>query len=66
MINRRYINRITKLEDAQGNTILDHGEIETELVNYYKEIILEPPIDRTPTINCVTQHIIALITPEKN
>jgi hypothetical protein len=28
MIHRRFINRITKLEDNQGNTILTHREIE--------------------------------------
>jgi hypothetical protein len=39
MIQRHYINRITKLEDSQGNTLLDHGDIEEELVTYYKEIL---------------------------
>jgi hypothetical protein len=28
MVHRRYINRITKLEDAQGNHIMDHAGIE--------------------------------------
>jgi hypothetical protein len=66
MIHRRFINHITKLEDAQGNIILNHEEIEIELVNYYKELLSEPPIDRTPTINHITQHIPSLITPEQN
>jgi hypothetical protein len=51
MVHRRYINHITKLEDAQGNPILDHEGIETELISYYKDLLSEPPIDRTPTIN---------------
>jgi hypothetical protein len=66
MVHRRYINRITKLEDEQGNPILDHDGLEVELVRYYKDILSEPPIDRTPTINRVIQHIPTLIMPEQN
>jgi len=66
MVHRRYINPITNLEDAQGNPILDHEELETELVRYYKEILSEPPIGRTLTINRVTQHILSHITPKQN
>jgi hypothetical protein len=66
MIHRCFINRITKLEDAQGNTILNHDEIASELVNYYKNLLSEPDIDRTPAINHITQHIPSLITPEQN
>jgi hypothetical protein len=66
MIHRRYINHITKLEDSQGNTLLDHADIEEELVTYYKELLSEPPFDRTPAICRITQHIPTLITPEKN
>jgi hypothetical protein len=66
MIHRCFINHITKLEDAHGKHILNHDEISSELVNYYKNILSETDIDKTLTINHITQHIPALITPEQN
>jgi hypothetical protein len=66
MIHRCYINRITKLENSQGNTLLDHADIEEDLVTYYKELLSEPPVDRMLAIRKVTQHIPALITLEQN
>jgi hypothetical protein len=66
MVHRRYINRITKLEDAQGNQILDHAGIESELISYYKDLLSEPIMDRTQAINKITQHIPSLIMLEHN
>jgi len=66
MIHRHCINRIKKLEDSRGNTLLDHADIEEDLVTYYKELLSEPPFDRTPSIHRITQHIPTLITHEKN
>jgi len=66
MIHKHFVNRITKLEDAQGNNILTHDEIAYELVNYYKNLLSELAIDRTPVINHITQHIPFLITSENN
>jgi hypothetical protein len=51
MMHRRYVNHITKLEYDQGNPIMDHEGIETELVNYYKDLLSESLLDRTPAIN---------------
>jgi hypothetical protein len=45
MVHIRYINHITMLEEAHGNTILDHGGLEIELVNFYKELLSKPQID---------------------
>jgi hypothetical protein len=45
MVHRCYINRITQLEDAQGNPILDHASIEG-MVNYYKDLLSEPIRDK--------------------
>jgi len=59
MIHMRYINSNMKLED-------NHRGMETKLVNYYKNLLLEPIPDRSPTINKVTRHIPTLITQEKN
>jgi hypothetical protein len=66
MVHRRYINRITQLEDTQGNPILDHASIEVELVNYYKDLLSEPLRDRMSAISKITWHIPSLITKEHN
>jgi hypothetical protein len=66
MIHKRHINHIKRLEYEHNNSILDHEGIETELLRYYKELLSEPPIEKTPPINRVTQHITTLITPEQN
>jgi len=34
-----------KTEGEKGNPILDHEGLETELVNYYKELLSESSID---------------------
>jgi hypothetical protein len=64
MIHRRLINRITKLDDSQGNTLLTHQEITHELTNFYKDLLLEPKVDRTSAIERVTQNIPTIITQE--
>jgi hypothetical protein len=66
MIHRRFINHITKLEDDQGNTLLTHQEITNELTYFYKDLLSEPSVDRTPAIEWVTQNIPALISLEQN
>jgi hypothetical protein len=47
MIHRRIINH---QEDSQGNTLLNHQEITHELTYFYKELLSEPQVDRTSTI----------------
>jgi hypothetical protein len=66
MVHKRYINKITQLEDNQGNPILDHASIEAELINYYKYLLMEPIRDRMSTIRKITRHIPSLITKEQN
>jgi hypothetical protein len=48
MVHRRYINKITQLEDNQGNPIRDHVSIEEELTNYYKDLLTEPIKEKCP------------------
>jgi len=62
MVHRRYINRITQLEDAQGNPIREHNRIVEELTNYYKDLLTETIEDKTPAIDKITKHIPSLIT----
>jgi hypothetical protein len=66
MVHRRYINKITQLEDGQGNPIRDHASIAEELTNYYKYLLTEPIKDRMPTIHKITRHIPSLVTQEQN
>jgi hypothetical protein len=66
MIQRRHINKITRLEDNQGQIIMDHKGIERELVRYFKEMLSELYLDRSLAIRKITQHIPPLITAEQN
>jgi hypothetical protein len=66
MIHRHFINRIMKLEDSQGNTLLTHQEIMHELSGFYKDLLSEPHVDHTSAIERVTQNIPTLITQEQN
>ena len=66
MMHRRHINKITHLEDIQGNLTREHSKIEEELLKYYQDLLTEPQLDRTAAIRRVTKHIPALVTPEQN
>jgi hypothetical protein len=66
MVHHRYINKITQLEDAQGNPIREHNRIVEELTNYYKDLLTETIDDRMPTIDKITRHIPSLVTLEQN
>ena len=50
MTHRRYINRITQLEDAQGIPIRDHDQIAEELNSYYKDILTETNMNKEEAI----------------
>ena len=41
MRHRRHINRITHLENEQGNLIKEHTQIEEELNRYYQNLLTE-------------------------
>jgi hypothetical protein len=66
MVHQRYINRITQLEDAQGNPIKDHDRITEELINHYKELLTDPIDYRMPVISKITKNIPSLVTREPN
>jgi Ulp1 family protease len=42
MMHRRHVNRITHLEDSQGNLTREHSKIEEELLRYYQDLLTEP------------------------
>lgn len=66
MIHRRHINRITHLEDEQGNLIRERAHIEEELNRHYQNLLTENKEDKNEAITRVTSHIPSLITPEQN
>jgi exonuclease III len=66
MTHRRYINRITQLEDDQGIPIRDHDQIAEELNSFYQDLLTETNTNREEAIQKVTQHIPRLITSEQN
>jgi hypothetical protein len=66
MIQKRYTNHITKIEDSQGNTLLEHVDIEDKIITYYKELLSDPLFDITPAIKRIIQHIPTLITTDQN
>jgi hypothetical protein len=64
MIQRRHINHITKLENDQGQILMEHEAMEDKLVNYYSNLLSEPSkIDRRPLIK---SHNIYLILSPRN
>jgi hypothetical protein len=54
------------MKDDHGNTLLTHKEIMNELTYFYKDLLLEPSVDLTPTIDRVTQNIPFLISVEQS
>jgi len=64
MIHMCFINHIMKLKYEHGNTLLTHQEIMHELTKFYKHLLSEPLVDRTPAIEWVTQNIPTLVSPK--
>jgi hypothetical protein len=50
----------------QGMEIQKHKDIEQELILYYKQLLSEPPIDRTQAIESIIKHIPKEVTKEQN
>ena len=59
-------NHITHLVTEQCQTLHKHVDLEQELVSYYQDLLSEPPIDRSPDIENITQHIPNIINQEQN
>jgi hypothetical protein len=59
-------NRIERLENDQGQDIMDHDGMEHKIINYYKDLLIEPCPDRSMTIHKINHHIPPLIIEEQN
>jgi hypothetical protein len=66
VIQRRHCNRITHLVSDAGVTLHSHADMETNLVDYFQDLLREPIGDRQAAINKVTRNIPSLVTQEKN
>jgi hypothetical protein len=66
IIHRCHTNRITHLTSANGEAIHSHEDLEMTLIDYYKDLLMEPFLDRSEAIAKVTQHVPSLVTLEQN
>ena len=64
-MHRWHVNRITHLEDNQGNIVRGHAKIEADRICFYHDILTETQEDRTDAIQRITKHILTLVTPEQ-
>ena len=54
IIHRCHTNRITHLTSSHGEPIHSHEDLETTLINYYKDLLTKPCSDRSSSINKIT------------
>ena len=65
-IQRRHSNKITHLITEEGETLHSHADLETNLVEYFQDLLTEPIPDRHEAINKITRHVHTLVTQEQN
>lgn len=65
-IQRMMHNNITHIQNEQGIKVEKHEEIESALLNYFKQMHREPNGDRSQAIEKITQNIPKLISEEHN
>jgi hypothetical protein len=46
--------------------IQHHADIEKEMLSYYKNILMEPPVDRSRAIDSIFKNISKEVTKEQN
>ena len=66
MVQRRQTNCITHLVSEQGMEIQQHADIEKEILSYYKNLLTEPPLDRSCAIDSILKNISKEVTKEQN
>jgi hypothetical protein len=66
MIQRLQSNHITHLVSDQGTEIQQHTDIEKEMLSYYKNLLSEPPVDRSHAIETILKNIPKDFTKENN
>ena len=66
MIQRQQHNRIFSLKTVEGNRLVEHEDMENELVTHFSEILLEPNKHRLDYIARVFALIPKLVTRDQN
>ena len=66
MIQRCQHNKIFSLKDLEGNCLVEHQDLEKELVNHFKEILTDPNPDRSAAIDQIKQYILAVFNRDQN
>jgi hypothetical protein len=66
VIQRRHANKITHLISEEGETLHSHTDLETNLVDYFQNLLTEPIQDRQAAISKITRHVPSLVTQEQN
>lgn len=66
MVQYRKHNRIFSLKDSEGNLVVEHQDMEKELVSHFKGILTEPKHDRSMAIDHVKRFISNMVSREKN
>jgi exonuclease III len=66
VVQRRHSNKITHLISDEGETLHSHADLETNLIDYFQDLLTEPIPDRQAAINKITRHVPSLVTQEKN
>jgi hypothetical protein len=66
IIQRRHSNKIMHLISEGGETLHSHADLETNLIDYFQNLLTEPIPDRQATIHKITRHVPSLVTHYHN
>eukprot|EP00253_Pinus_taeda_P017343 PITA_17343 len=66
MIKHRQGNRILSIKNKNGERVVEQNEIEQVLMDHHKEILTEPPVDRTRAIQEICSAIPRLVSEDQN
>lgn len=66
MVQRRQMNRITRLHNSQGEIIQSRKQIQEELISYFQKLITEPELGRREATRKITQSIPHMVREEQN
>jgi len=65
-IQRRHANRIMHFVSNEGETLQSHADLESNLIDYFQDLLTKPISDRQEAINKITRHVPTLVTQEQN
>jgi len=66
MIKHRQHNIIFSIKSRDNQWLLQHKEIEEELVSHFKDMLVESIVNRKGSIQRITSRIPHLVNPDEN